>query len=286
MDSLPMFLFLLLFTSIPALISVNAAGIQTSTPLRFLYANEELEFGPLKVKTQFGTQITFVCTSVRFFLDYFASTLDIQTPSGELTDSEFAKKLDSVARELIDLYQRHITNPFFFQLFLNTENRNFIQKNHPAIKSYLMSVKKYLTDIVTAASCTCSDGTCTFVGSTDFGGQTYTDRLILLGFHAIGGFPSSWNPNMFDQCGNSVKCVVEAIRNTRTNREIETPPGSESNLENNRPKRESEDSSGPGSNLQTTSYDEIGFTTKTFQTLPSFIFFIIFNILYNFLFFS
>ncbi|KAJ1512643.1 hypothetical protein HMI54_015582, partial [Coelomomyces lativittatus] len=246
MNSLLVLLFLFLLASTPAFISVNSAGVQTSYPLRFLYANEELEFGPFKVKTQF----------------------DIQTPSGEISDNDFAKKLDSVARELTELFEKHANNPFMFQTFLNTENKNFIQKNHQAIKSYLMSVKKYVSEIVSATMCNCKEGTCKFEGSTNTGGQTYTERLILFAYGNSPQFIFSHNHNMFNHCNsNSANCVVEAIRNTRPNREIENSPRSGSNLENVTPKGGSENSK--DSNLN--GNNEGSMAISVFREGPSFI---------------
>ncbi|KAJ1506970.1 hypothetical protein HMI55_000959 [Coelomomyces lativittatus] len=242
------FRFLLLLTSSPALISVNAAGVQTSKPLCFLYEKNEFKFGPLKVETQFGTQIIFVCSSVRIFLGYFESALDIQTHSGELTDNDFAKNLNN--------------------------NQHFVQKKHHTIKSCLMSVKKYISEIVIATLCNFKEGSCSFEGSTDSAEQSYTDRLIFSAFTTLPLFPSSWNPNIFNHCDhNSVSCVVEVIRNTRPNREIDHSPGSGSNLQNIRPTSGIEETSGISSILQPT-FHHFGILTKAFQAVTSLIFFV------------
>ncbi|KAJ1509157.1 hypothetical protein HMI54_000927 [Coelomomyces lativittatus] len=241
MDSILVLSILLLLTSFPALISVNAAGVQTSKPLRFLYGNNELEFGPLKVKTQFGQNIA-LCDSVEILLGYFASALDIQTSSGEISDDAFAKKLDITAKELIGLFQKLPVDPFVFQMFLTTENLNFIQKNHQSIKSYFISIKQYIIEILGSRTCTCDKVSCTFGVPKGTREITYTDDLILHVYNTIDEFPSSWNPNLFNNCGNSLKCLVDAIRNTRPNREIENSLGSGSNSQSNKPKKEMENS--------------------------------------------
>ncbi|KAJ1513481.1 hypothetical protein HMI56_002378 [Coelomomyces lativittatus] len=231
MDSLLVLSLLLLLTSFPALISVNAAGVQTSKPLRFLYSNNEFEFGPLKVKVLFNEETEFTCSYVRVFLGYFISTFDVQTASGEISDDSFAKKLDSTAKELMDLFQKHPVHPFVFQMFLNTENLNFIQKNHQSIKSYLMSVKTSLSEMASSLICVCVKGVCKFQGAAPSQGETYTDLLIMYTFMTLTEIPASWRSTVVKKCYTSTKCLADAIRNTRPKKEIEN--SKDSNLNGN-----------------------------------------------------
>ncbi|KAJ1506971.1 hypothetical protein HMI55_000960 [Coelomomyces lativittatus] len=233
MDSLFLLAFLLLLTNIPAFHSVNAVtspsqlGIQQKMPLTFLFANNEFEFGPLKVNWDGISQNKG--TLLHVFLGYFASILDIQPTSGEVSDEDFAKKLNSTAKELLHFFQEPSVHPFLFERFLNAENQKFIQQNHQKFKEYFISFKKYITEMARGSSLTCNPGICTFEGFTPSKGETYTDLLIYFTAISIDKPPTAWSPNMLKECNSSPKCIAEAIKKARPTKEMEKSNDSDLN---------------------------------------------------------
>ncbi|KAJ1511374.1 hypothetical protein HMI56_005466 [Coelomomyces lativittatus] len=230
MDSSRILLFLLLITSIPALILVNAVtspiqlGIQRSNPLKFLFGNKQFEFGPLKVSFDGTNQDPAML--FRVFLGYFASVLDIQPSSGEISDVDFAKKLDSTAKEILYLFQEPSVHPFLFERFLTAENQKFIQQNHPTFKEYFISFKPQITAMARAQYLTQNPTDFTFEGLTPSRGETYTELLIV--FSAISAAKNlpSWEPDLVNKCNGIPKCVAEGIKKGRPINEIGASPGS------------------------------------------------------------
>ncbi|KAJ1499175.1 hypothetical protein HMI54_012029 [Coelomomyces lativittatus] len=223
-------LFLLLLINIPALISVNAVtsttqlGIQSSNPLVFLFQNNQFEFGPLKVSFE-GTNEN-LGSFFRVFLGYFSSVLDIQPSSGEISDVDFAKKLDSTAKDLLYLFQEPSIHPFLFEKFLTTENQNFIQQNHQQLKTYFISFKPQITEMARAKTLIRNPSNFTFEGLTPSQGETYTELLIMFTAMSASKLLPSWDPDLLVTCKLVPKCVADAIKKNRPTNEIKPSPGS------------------------------------------------------------
>ncbi|KAJ1515427.1 hypothetical protein HMI56_004910 [Coelomomyces lativittatus] len=236
MFSLVVLLLLLLSTSISPLVSQNDVtpigqlGVQTSNPLRFIYANEQFQFGSILIFRQVENP-NDLCRGAYAFLGFFASALDTQSASGDFSDDAIVGKLISMIKEVKELFEGKIDNSILFSLLSDIGSLDYKDLLRARISQYLISVKNFLSQIVNTSTCQCTDGTCVFSNPIQNAPVTYTDLYIYQIIRLSGKGPAYWDAKKINDCRQDPKCLVDVVRNSKSSQPTAKPPGGTSPLE-------------------------------------------------------